>query len=156
MKRLIAVGGDWVRPQGDKYATLMVPKGFCWVEGDNYGVSGDSNQFGPVSSRASNIHASRTTTHSVWCLMFAREISLRLSRSLLCDPQSLNFLHVIHRNSTYVELLVLICPHINFSITIYSVFTIAERNLFSWRCSLLLYALRSSHPPIASSQIMSL
>lgn len=51
IKRLIAVGGDWVRPQeGDKYATLRVPKGHCWVEGDNYGVSEDSNHFGPVSS----------------------------------------------------------------------------------------------------------
>lgn len=53
VKRLIALGGDWVRPQGDKYATVWVPKGFCWVEGDNQGVSGDSNMFGLVSWRCS-------------------------------------------------------------------------------------------------------
>lgn len=48
VKRLIAVGGDWVRPMGNSYDVLRVPQGCCWVEGDNYGISGDSNQFGPV------------------------------------------------------------------------------------------------------------
>ncbi len=49
MKRLIGVDGDWVRPRGNKYDVLRVPEGCCWVEGDNYGVSEDSNHFGPVS-----------------------------------------------------------------------------------------------------------
>lgn len=50
VKRLIAVGGDWVRPKGDRHDVLRVPQGCCWVEGDRHGVSGDSNQFGPVRS----------------------------------------------------------------------------------------------------------
>lgn len=48
VKRLIAVGGDWVRPLGSRHDILRVPQGCCWVEGDNPRVSGDSNQFGPV------------------------------------------------------------------------------------------------------------
>ncbi|CAM9709491.1 unnamed protein product [Choristocarpus tenellus] len=48
VKRLIAVGGDWVRPQGDKYKLTYVPRGCCWVEGDNFAISGDSNHFGPI------------------------------------------------------------------------------------------------------------
>ncbi|CAN0095336.1 unnamed protein product [Ascophyllum nodosum] len=48
VKRLIAVGGDWVRPLGSRHDVLRVPQGCCWVEGDNPRVSGDSNQFGPI------------------------------------------------------------------------------------------------------------
>ena len=51
MKRLIGVDGDWVRPRGNRHNVLRVPEGCCWVEGDNHGVSEDSNQFGPVSLR---------------------------------------------------------------------------------------------------------
>lgn len=51
VKRLIGVDGDWVRPRGNRHNVLRVPEGCCWVEGDNHGVSEDSNQFGPVSLR---------------------------------------------------------------------------------------------------------
>lgn len=49
VKRLIGIDGDWVRPMGNKHEVLRVPQGHCWVEGDRTGISGDSNQFGPVS-----------------------------------------------------------------------------------------------------------
>lgn len=49
MKRLIAVGGEWVRPMGNTQGMVKVPPGYCWVEGDTQGISGDSVQFGPVS-----------------------------------------------------------------------------------------------------------
>lgn len=48
IKRLIAVGGDWVHPRGNLYSAVRVPMGHCWVEGDNGSVSDDSNDFGPV------------------------------------------------------------------------------------------------------------
>lgn len=50
VKRLLAIDGDLVRPMGNnKREVLRVPQGHCWVEGDSIGISGDSNQFGPVS-----------------------------------------------------------------------------------------------------------
>lgn len=51
VKRMIGADGDWVRPRGNRHNVLRVPEGCCWVEGDNHGVSEDSNQFGPVSLR---------------------------------------------------------------------------------------------------------
>eukprot|EP00002_Diphylleia_rotans_P009801 TRINITY_DN20142_c0_g1_i1.p1 TRINITY_DN20142_c0_g1~~TRINITY_DN20142_c0_g1_i1.p1 ORF type:complete len:161 (+),score=24.50 TRINITY_DN20142_c0_g1_i1:57-539(+) len=47
VKRILAREGDWVRVRGDtRFA--YVPKGHCWVEGDNLMDSRDSNNFGPV------------------------------------------------------------------------------------------------------------
>jgi inner membrane protease subunit 2 len=48
VKRLIALPSDWVTVPGT-YEILQVPKGHCWVEGDNAEVSFDSKSFGPVS-----------------------------------------------------------------------------------------------------------
>ncbi|GBG72033.1 hypothetical protein CBR_g10968 [Chara braunii] len=47
VKRLIALQGDWVSVPGT-YDITQVPKGHCWVEGDNPMVSSDSKAFGPV------------------------------------------------------------------------------------------------------------
>ncbi|CAM9283910.1 unnamed protein product [Discosporangium mesarthrocarpum] len=74
VKRLIAVGGDWVRPQGDKYRLTNVPRGCCWVEGDNYEVSGDSNHFGPIPLAL--IEAK--VTHVLWPPERAGEVSTKL------------------------------------------------------------------------------
>ncbi|KEQ61158.1 LexA/Signal peptidase, partial [Aureobasidium melanogenum CBS 110374] len=41
IKRVVALEGDWV--------TWKVPLGHVWVEGDNTGMSKDSNDYGPVS-----------------------------------------------------------------------------------------------------------
>lgn len=66
VKRLIGVDGDWVRPRGNKHDVLRVPEGCCWVEGDNPGISGDSNQFGPV--RYLNNHHTFTTRTASYLL----------------------------------------------------------------------------------------
>lgn len=51
VKRLIALPDDWVTvPQS--MDVRQVPKGHCWVEGDNEGNSNDSNAFGPVRRKA--------------------------------------------------------------------------------------------------------
>ncbi|CAK9205126.1 unnamed protein product [Sphagnum troendelagicum] len=47
VKRLIALPSDWVTVPGT-YEILQVPKGHCWVEGDNAEVSFDSKSFGPI------------------------------------------------------------------------------------------------------------
>ena len=52
VKRLIALQGDWVNVPGS-YEILQVPKGRCWVEGDNGSVSMDSRTFGAVSAHIS-------------------------------------------------------------------------------------------------------
>ncbi|CAM9187199.1 unnamed protein product [Phaeothamnion confervicola] len=53
VKRLIAMDGDWVRPGGGAGGgigapLLHVPRGHCWVEGDNPVLSDDSNSYGPI------------------------------------------------------------------------------------------------------------
>ncbi|KAI9282938.1 peptidase S24/S26A/S26B/S26C [Umbelopsis sp. AD052] len=49
-KRIIALEGDSVRPlpQSDQKSVVYVPKGHCWVEGDERFHSRDSNAFGTV------------------------------------------------------------------------------------------------------------
>eukprot|EP00249_Psilotum_nudum_P008649 c21422_g1_i1 orf=268-786(-) len=47
VKRLIALQGDWINVPGS-YEILQVPKGRCWVEGDNGKQSLDSKTFGPI------------------------------------------------------------------------------------------------------------
>eukprot|EP00752_Nemacystus_decipiens_P004268 g3899.t1 len=62
VKRLIGVDGDWVRPRGNRHNVLRVPEGCCWVEGDNHGISEDSNQFGPIPLALIEAKA----THVLW------------------------------------------------------------------------------------------
>mmetsp|Transcript_11473 Transcript_11473/g.70532 ORF Transcript_11473/g.70532 Transcript_11473/m.70532 type:complete len:166 (-) Transcript_11473:1995-2492(-) len=48
VKRLRALEGDWVKTQGSLGMT-QVPKGHCWLEGDNPSCSRDSiSAYGPV------------------------------------------------------------------------------------------------------------
>nr|XP_027205373.1 mitochondrial inner membrane protease subunit 2-like [Dermatophagoides pteronyssinus] len=50
IKRVIGVEGDTVVTRRNfKFETIRIPKGHCWVEGDNHTKSMDSNIFGPVS-----------------------------------------------------------------------------------------------------------
>lgn len=49
VKRVIAVEGEVIRTQRYKLHLVKIPKGHCWVEGDNFRNSQDSNSFGPVS-----------------------------------------------------------------------------------------------------------
>ncbi|KAG8463399.1 hypothetical protein KFE25_004910 [Diacronema lutheri] len=48
LKRLIALGGDYVKKANGRGEPVLVPKGHCWIEGDNPAMSHDSNSFGPV------------------------------------------------------------------------------------------------------------
>ena len=53
IKRLVGIEGDWVQTPGqtsggESDGMLRVPKGACWVEGDNPSASTDSRAFGPV------------------------------------------------------------------------------------------------------------
>ena len=49
IKRVIAVGGDIVSGSPyNKGQDLVVPRGHCWLEGDNRGRSVDSHTYGPV------------------------------------------------------------------------------------------------------------
>ena len=57
IKRIIALEGDIVFPQvrqapSQRYPEqeVVVPKGHVWVEGDNWRLTKDSNDYGPVST----------------------------------------------------------------------------------------------------------
>ncbi|KAL5218443.1 hypothetical protein ABZP36_019127 [Zizania latifolia] len=47
VKRLIALPGEWMQLPGSP-EIIKIPKGHCWVEGDNAALSWDSRSFGPV------------------------------------------------------------------------------------------------------------
>mmetsp|Transcript_9947 Transcript_9947/g.13800 ORF Transcript_9947/g.13800 Transcript_9947/m.13800 type:complete len:179 (-) Transcript_9947:213-749(-) len=50
VKRIIGLPGDIIRERGgdDGFGVTRVPKGHCWLEGDNKSSSYDSNGFGPT------------------------------------------------------------------------------------------------------------
>lgn len=48
VKRIIGLPGDWIQ-NDDKSDAIKIPRGHCWVEGDNTACSLDSRSFGPVS-----------------------------------------------------------------------------------------------------------
>jgi signal peptidase I len=54
-KRVVAMGGDEVRPRDNSRRLVRVPTGHVWIEGDNSEVSTDSNHFGTVDVQA--VHA---------------------------------------------------------------------------------------------------
>ncbi|XAR50846.1 Signal peptidase I [Bertholletia excelsa] len=47
IKRIVGLPGDFI---GDPYSpdALRIPKGRCWVEGDNSAVCSDSRSYGPI------------------------------------------------------------------------------------------------------------
>ena len=46
IKRIVGLEGDWIRSRSGEL--VVVPRGKCWVEGDNAANSLDSNDFGCV------------------------------------------------------------------------------------------------------------
>ncbi|XP_014253250.1 mitochondrial inner membrane protease subunit 2 isoform X3 [Cimex lectularius] len=49
IKRVIGLEGDVINTLSYKTSTVRIPKGHCWVEGDNANHSMDSNMFGPIA-----------------------------------------------------------------------------------------------------------
>ena len=49
IKRVVGIEGDFLNTPRYRLNSVMVPRGHCWVEGDNYRSSLDSNKFGPIS-----------------------------------------------------------------------------------------------------------
>lgn len=62
IKRVLGVAGDYVKSLSYRKKIVHIPKGHCWVEGDNHSHSHDSNSFGPVSLGLIQGKA----THVVW------------------------------------------------------------------------------------------
>jgi inner membrane protease subunit 2 len=49
IKRVIALEGDTVATHNQNSLRFKIPAGHCWVEGDNWNNSVDSNKYGPIS-----------------------------------------------------------------------------------------------------------
>lgn len=62
IKRVIGVEGDLVRTPRYKFNHMRIPRGHCWLEGDNIRESLDSNSLGPISANM----ISAVATHIVW------------------------------------------------------------------------------------------
>ena len=48
LKRVVGMGGDWVRRRGGDQSFVRVPTGYLWIEGDSERFSTDSNSYGAV------------------------------------------------------------------------------------------------------------
>jgi len=71
IKRVVGLEGDLVVTKRYKKPLVRVPKGHCWVEGDNAGRSMDSNEFGPISLGLVTAKA----TFILWPLSRCRHLS---------------------------------------------------------------------------------
>jgi len=47
IKRVIAIQGESVVPRYGG-TPILIPRGYCWIEGDNAETSIDSNEYGPI------------------------------------------------------------------------------------------------------------
>ncbi|GFO44080.1 mitochondrial inner membrane protease subunit 2 [Plakobranchus ocellatus] len=59
IKRVIALEGDQIKSSGCFEESVNIPRGHCWVEGDNRLCSLDSNNFGPVPTGLITAKATR-------------------------------------------------------------------------------------------------
>jgi len=50
IKRVIGLEGDMVTTHSENSVKFRIPAGHCWVEGDNWNNSVDSNKYGPIST----------------------------------------------------------------------------------------------------------
>ncbi|KAK4037899.1 hypothetical protein OUZ56_029924 [Daphnia magna] len=64
IKRIIGLEGDVIKPKSQSQSYVEVPRGFCWIEGENHSQSMDSNFFGPIPLGLITAKA----THIVWPL----------------------------------------------------------------------------------------
>lgn len=62
IKRIIAVEGEFINTPRFKQGHILIPRGHCWLEGDNSKSSLDSNSFGPISLGLIKGKA----THVIW------------------------------------------------------------------------------------------
>lgn len=62
IKRIVGLEGDVLTTPRYKHSYALVPRGHCWVEGDNSKSSLDSNKFGPISLGLIKGKA----THIIW------------------------------------------------------------------------------------------
>ena len=47
IKRIIGLEDDIIRNDKYSFREVAIPKGYCWVEGDNTAASSDSIKYGP-------------------------------------------------------------------------------------------------------------
>ena len=59
LKRVVAMGGDWVRRRGGDQSFVRVPAGYLWIEGDSERFSTDSNSYGAVPTGLVNARVLR-------------------------------------------------------------------------------------------------
>ncbi|KAF4528812.1 hypothetical protein B566_EDAN017278 [Ephemera danica] len=59
VKRVVGLEGDVIYTKRYKKPMVRIPKGQCWIEGDNSERSMDSNEFGPVALGLITAKASR-------------------------------------------------------------------------------------------------
>ncbi|UXI19532.1 hypothetical protein NH340_JMT05475 [Sarcoptes scabiei] len=85
IKRIIALEGDTIVSRGNlRYQTIKIPKGHCWIEGDNSSKSLDSNIFGPVAVGLITAQAK----YVIWPPKRWKSLSLKLPTDRTFSPIS--------------------------------------------------------------------
>lgn len=81
IKRVIALEGDTVRSHAHQPVRVRIPEGHCWVEGDNWDNSVDSNKYGPISKGL----IFGVATHVIWPTHKWRELVATVPAALQPD-----------------------------------------------------------------------
>lgn len=71
IKRVIGLEGDTVTSHAHSPIRVKVPEGHCWVEGDNWSNSVDSNKYGPIPQGL----IFGVATHVIWPIDKWRRLS---------------------------------------------------------------------------------
>jgi len=79
IKRVIAQEGDQVLSHRGEESMGVIPKGHCWVEGDNWDNSVDSNKYGPLPTGL----VFGVATHVIWPPYKWQKMSPSIPPSLL-------------------------------------------------------------------------
>jgi len=70
IKRIIGLEDDIIRNDKYSFREVTIPKGYCWVEGDNTAASSDSIKYGPIPLAliyAKATHLRRPWKTETWC-----------------------------------------------------------------------------------------
>jgi signal peptidase I len=71
IKRIIGLEGDMVETNKGSLIKIKIPEGHCWVEGDNWNNSVDSNKYGPIPIGL----IFGVATHVIWPVHKQRQLS---------------------------------------------------------------------------------
>jgi len=93
IKRVIGLEGDTVTSHQHSRIRVKIPEGHCWVEGDNWHNSVDSNKYGPISKGL----IFGVATHVIWPMHRWRGLEPEIPEDL--EPERVELSSLSHGRS---------------------------------------------------------